>query len=117
MARFFSVWLGLDDELIIQISLHLFFFSSIKRYEEDVWTEIAKFLDGKSLLKLSLTCRWFRRLLTEESIWKHACLRDLQVPDPRQVGFKWSKLYASAFGKMAFFIHAYISIPSSYCST
>ncbi|KAI5647135.1 hypothetical protein M9H77_33140 [Catharanthus roseus] len=63
----------------------------------DVWTEIAKFMDGKTLVMLALTCRWFNRLLVDESIWKHACLRDLQVSDPGQVGFKWSKLYAKAF--------------------
>lgn len=73
--------------------------SSIIRYEADVWTEIAKFMDGKTLVMLALTCRWFNRLLMDESIWKHACLRDLQVPDPGQVGFKWSKLYAKAFGE------------------
>ncbi|KAL3517287.1 hypothetical protein ACH5RR_024189 [Cinchona calisaya] len=66
-------------------------------FEEDAWTEIAKFLDGKSLLMLALTCRWFYRILMHESIWKFACLRDLQVPDPQQVGFKWTKLYATAF--------------------
>ncbi|CDP08685.1 unnamed protein product [Coffea canephora] len=71
--------------------------SSFSWYEEDAWTEIAKFLDGKSLLMLALTCRWFYRILMHESIWKYACLRDLQVPDPRQVGFKWTKLYATAF--------------------
>lgn len=73
--------------------------SSIIRYEADVWTEIAKFMDGKTLVMLALTCRWFNRLLVDESIWKHACLRDLQVSDPGQVGFKWSKLYAKAFGE------------------
>ncbi|GMP61163.1 hypothetical protein CsSME_00023733 [Camellia sinensis var. sinensis] len=33
----------------------------------------------------------------EESIWKFACLRDLQVPDPGGVAFTWIELYASAF--------------------
>ncbi|CAI0475600.1 unnamed protein product, partial [Linum tenue] len=42
-------------------------------YELDVWTEIAKFLDGKSLVKLALTCRWFHGF---------ACLSHLQVPAP-----------------------------------
>ncbi|KAL7239068.1 hypothetical protein ACSBR2_005043 [Camellia fascicularis] len=33
----------------------------------------------------------------EESIWKFACLRDLQVPDPGGVAVTWIELYASAF--------------------
>ncbi|KAL8160044.1 hypothetical protein V2J09_001581 [Rumex salicifolius] len=54
-------------------------------YEEDVWTEIAKYLDGKSLVKLAATCKWFYSLTLEDS-----------VPDPGNVAFKWCKLYASA---------------------
>ncbi|KAK9279714.1 hypothetical protein L1049_013396 [Liquidambar formosana] len=46
---------------------------------------------------LATTSRWFHRIIMEESVWKFACLRDLQVPDPRHVAFKWIKLYASAF--------------------
>ncbi|GAA0160300.1 hypothetical protein LIER_16883 [Lithospermum erythrorhizon] len=63
-----------------------------------MWTEIAKFLDGKSLIMLSATCKWFHRIVMEESIWKYACLRDLYVPDPGKVAFKWIKLYGTAFG-------------------
>ncbi|XP_058103594.1 probable F-box protein At3g61730 [Magnolia sinica] len=66
-------------------------------YEKDVWTEIAKFLDGKCLMKLGMTNRWFHSIVTEESIWKFACLRDLQVPPPEHVTFKWIQLFASAF--------------------
>ncbi|XP_019229833.1 PREDICTED: probable F-box protein At3g61730 [Nicotiana attenuata] len=66
-------------------------------YEEDLWTEIAKFLDGKSLVMLSATSKWFRRIIMEDSIWKYACLRDLQVPDPGKASFKWINLYATAF--------------------
>ncbi|GFP91908.1 probable F-box protein at3g61730 [Phtheirospermum japonicum] len=66
-------------------------------YEVDVWTEIAKFLDGRSLVMLALTCKWFNRVVMEDSVWKYACLRDLQVPDPGKVAFKWIKLYATAF--------------------
>ncbi|KAG9135618.1 hypothetical protein Leryth_002353 [Lithospermum erythrorhizon] len=62
-----------------------------------MWTEIAKFLDGKSLIMLSATCKWFHRIVMEESIWKYACLRDLYVPDPGKVAFKWIKLYGTAF--------------------
>ncbi|KAK2993868.1 hypothetical protein RJ640_003980 [Escallonia rubra] len=70
----------------------------MQRYEVDLWTHIAKFLDGKSLVMLAATNRWFKRIFLEESIWKFACLRDLEVPDPKNVGFKWINLYASAFG-------------------
>ncbi|KAH7861126.1 hypothetical protein Vadar_021914 [Vaccinium darrowii] len=35
--------------------------------------------------------------MMEESVWKFACLRDLQVPDPQVVASKWINLYASAF--------------------
>ncbi|KAL2511286.1 putative F-box protein [Abeliophyllum distichum] len=66
-------------------------------YEDDVWTEIAKFLDGISLVMLATTCKWFYRIMMEDSVWKYACLRDLQVPDPGKVAFKWNKLYATAF--------------------
>ncbi|KAI3444413.1 hypothetical protein Pfo_001078 [Paulownia fortunei] len=66
-------------------------------YEEDVWTEIAKFLDGRSLVMLAVTCKWFSRIMMEDSVWKYACLRDLQVPDPGKVAFKWINLYAAAF--------------------
>ncbi len=68
------------------------------RYEKDVWTEIAKFLDGISLVKLAMTSKWFHRLIMEDSIWKFVTLRDLLVPAPQHVAFKWFHLYASAFG-------------------
>ncbi|PNY15499.1 putative F-box plant protein [Trifolium pratense] len=32
-----------------------------------------------------------------DAIWKFVFLRDLQVPSPPPVAFKWSKLYPSAF--------------------
>ncbi|KAJ4828952.1 hypothetical protein Tsubulata_028375 [Turnera subulata] len=64
-------------------------------YEEDLWTEVAKHLDGKSLVKLAATCRWFHGVIMHDSVWRFACLRDLQVPAPSQVSFKWIKLYAS----------------------
>ncbi|KAF9669069.1 hypothetical protein SADUNF_Sadunf14G0069400 [Salix dunnii] len=56
---------------------------------------IAKFLDGKSLVKLAATCRWFHSVIMHDSVWKYICLRDLQVPAPCQVTFKWIKLYGS----------------------
>ncbi|KAI8023165.1 putative F-box protein [Camellia lanceoleosa] len=71
--------------------------STFSWYEDDVWTEIAKYLDGKSLVMLAITCQWFYQIIMEESIWKFACLRDLQVPDPGGVAFTWIELYASAF--------------------
>ncbi|XP_042058939.1 probable F-box protein At3g61730 isoform X2 [Salvia splendens] len=66
-------------------------------YEEDVWTEVAKYLDGRSLVMLAVTCKWFHRIMMEDSVWKYACLRDLQVPDPGNVPFKWIELYSTAF--------------------
>ncbi|XP_038682142.1 probable F-box protein At3g61730 [Tripterygium wilfordii] len=66
-------------------------------FEEDLWTEIAKFLDGKSLVMLATTNKWFNSLIMQDSVWRYACLRDLQIPAPCHVEFKWSKLYASAF--------------------
>ncbi|KAL6128573.1 hypothetical protein ACLB2K_071928 [Fragaria x ananassa] len=67
-------------------------------YEQDVWTEIAKFLDGKSLVMLAATCRWLHELVMEGCIWRYLCLRDLQVPAPRHpAAFDWKKLYISSF--------------------
>lgn len=63
-----------------------------------MWTEIAKFLDGRSLVMLAATSHWFHRVIMEDSIWKYVCLRDLQVPATCHVSFKWIDLYASAFG-------------------
>ncbi|KAH0766412.1 hypothetical protein KY285_002283 [Solanum tuberosum] len=74
--------------------------SLLPMYEEDLWTEIAKFLDGRSLVMLASTSKWFHRIIMEDIIWKHACLRDLQVPDPGKVAFKWINLYAAAFNWM-----------------
>ncbi|KAL5572101.1 hypothetical protein UlMin_021698 [Ulmus minor] len=71
--------------------------STFSWYEKDLWTEIAKYLDGRSLVMLAVTNRWFYRLIMENSIWKYVCLRDLQVPAPCHVAFNWIKLYASAF--------------------
>lgn len=48
---------------------------------------------------LAATSRWFHRVIMEDSIWKYVCLRDLQVPAPCHMSFKWIDLYASAFGK------------------
>ncbi|KAJ4957203.1 hypothetical protein NE237_013986 [Protea cynaroides] len=71
--------------------------SSFSWYEEDIWTEIAKYMDGQSLVMLGATNRWFHRIVMQENVWKFACLRDLQVPDPKHVDFKWINLYTSAF--------------------
>lgn len=86
-----------------------------------MWTEIAKFMDGKTLVMLAATCRWFYGLLMDESVWKHACLRDLQVPDPRQEGLKWIKLYAKAFGEHQLLrflsLNSFITAASNFCTT
>lgn len=68
----------------------------------DVWTEVARYLDGKDLIRLALVNRWFHRLIGEETIWKHVCLRDLQVPTPQHVSFPWKQIYASALGIVSF---------------
>ncbi|KAG2720558.1 hypothetical protein I3760_02G040900 [Carya illinoinensis] len=72
--------------------------SSFSWFEEDVWSEIAKFMDGRSLVMLALTSKWFHRMIMEDNIWKLVCLRDLQVPAPDHVAFKWINLYTSSFG-------------------
>ncbi|KAI9073196.1 hypothetical protein K1719_044805 [Acacia pycnantha] len=81
--------------------------SNFNWYEEDIWSEIAKFLDGKSLVKLAATNRWFRRVIMDDTIWKFVSLRDLQVPPPPSlVAYRWSKLYTSAFdGSHSFMFH------------
>ncbi|KAK1558824.1 hypothetical protein Q3G72_007117 [Acer saccharum] len=71
--------------------------SAFSWYEEDIWTYIARFLDGKSLVMLALTNKWFLSVIMHDSVWKFACMRDLQVPDPGSVAFKWFKIYAYAF--------------------
>ncbi|KAL6626975.1 hypothetical protein ACP70R_030701 [Stipagrostis hirtigluma subsp. patula] len=71
-------------------------------YEPDMWTEVAKHLDGYDLVYLSLTCRWFHRLLADDSIWRYAFRRDLCIPTvvplpPRSLHCSWRVLYAAAF--------------------
>lgn len=77
------------------------------RYEADMWTEVAKYLFGAELVRLSSTCRWFRRLLADEFIWRHAFLRDLSLLPaaadrypPRPLHRSWRLLYAAAFSKL-----------------
>ncbi|KAI3800583.1 hypothetical protein L1987_28674 [Smallanthus sonchifolius] len=72
--------------------------SSFSRHDADVWTEIAKYLDGKSLVMLAASSKWFFSVLMDESIWKFACVRDLEVPDCSEMRFKWINIYGSAFG-------------------
>ncbi|KAF3777285.1 putative F-box protein [Nymphaea thermarum] len=67
------------------------------RYEEDIWTEIAKYLDRKSLVRLGMVDHWFHKFMFHESVWKYACLRDLNVSPPKEVAFKWRELYAASF--------------------
>ncbi|PWA92247.1 f-box protein [Artemisia annua] len=58
-------------------------------HEEDIWTEIAKYLDGKSLVMLAATSKWFLQTITHDSVWKFACLRDLQE---KHIGNLWIHL-------------------------
>lgn len=79
-------------------------------YEPDIWTEVAKHLHGIHLACLARTCRWFRRLLADDSIWRYAFIRDLSLPTgdrrlliPRPRHRSWRHLYATAFDNT----HAY----------
>ncbi|KAK3137984.1 hypothetical protein QOZ80_5AG0362930 [Eleusine coracana subsp. coracana] len=73
------------------------------RYEEDMWTEVAKHLCGCDLVCLSLTCNWFRRLVADDSIWRYAFIRNLLPPvaflppHPSPPHHSWRRLYAAAF--------------------
>ncbi|KAL0866125.1 hypothetical protein Bca101_045243 [Brassica carinata] len=73
---------------------------SFSWFEQDAWTYISRFLDGKSLVMLGATSKWFHKTVMEDSIWRFACLRDLQVPKPCPVSSSWVKIYASAFDWM-----------------
>ena len=69
-----------------------------------MWTEVAKHLCGFDLLRLSFTCRWFHRLLADDSIWRYAFFRDLDLSDAnprvhRPFYRTWRHLYFAAFGK------------------
>ncbi|KAG2288113.1 hypothetical protein Bca52824_047717 [Brassica carinata] len=55
---------------------------SIGLYEQDAWTHVSRFLDGKSLVMLGATSKWFNKIVVEDAIWRFACLRDLRVPKP-----------------------------------
>ncbi|XP_062182865.1 probable F-box protein At5g36000 [Phragmites australis] len=71
-------------------------------YEPDMWTEVAKHLCGCDLLRLSRTCRWFRRLLADDSIWRYAFFRDLNLPAanlhaPLPLHRSWRSVYFAAF--------------------
>ncbi|KAL8192606.1 hypothetical protein R6Q57_027791 [Mikania cordata] len=70
--------------------------TAFSRLDADAWTEIAKHLDGKSIVMLAATSKWFFSILMDDSIWKFTCLRDLRVPDCSETRFKWIKLYASS---------------------
>ncbi|CAN6828826.1 unnamed protein product, partial [Brassica oleracea var. botrytis] len=56
--------------------------SSFSWYEQDAWTHVSRFLDGKSLVMLGATSKWFNKIVVEDAIWRFACLRDLRVPKP-----------------------------------
>ncbi|KAF7150472.1 hypothetical protein RHSIM_Rhsim02G0230200 [Rhododendron simsii] len=65
------------------------------------WTDqIAKYLDGESLANLAMTCRWLEQEMTDDTVWKFACLRDLKVHDLQvPMAITWRQLYASVFSK------------------
>ncbi|OEL16032.1 putative F-box protein [Dichanthelium oligosanthes] len=67
-----------------------------------MWTEVAKHLCGFDLLRLSSTCRWFHRLLADDTIWRYAFFRDLDLSDAnprihRPLYRSWQHLYFAAF--------------------
>ena len=66
---------------ILTFSVYCFILHANK-YEEDIGTKTAKHLDGKSLVMLGTTNKWFHCLIMEDSMWKFACLRDLQLLEP-----------------------------------
>ncbi|KAF8643616.1 hypothetical protein HU200_066670 [Digitaria exilis] len=71
-------------------------------YEPDMWTEVAKHLCGFDLLRLSFTCHWFSCLLDDDSIWRYAFFRDLDLSDAnprihRPLYGSWRHLYFAAF--------------------
>ncbi|KAJ9681213.1 hypothetical protein PVL29_020202 [Vitis rotundifolia] len=55
---------------------------------------------------LGTTDKWFHSLIMEDSIWKFACLCDLQLPEPRLMFLILIKLYASAFELFASVVQA-----------
>ncbi|CAN6331988.1 unnamed protein product [Urochloa humidicola] len=80
-------------------------------YGPDVWTEVAKHLCPVRLLNLSVTCRWMHSLLTDDTIWRHAFFRDLNLPaantnSRRPPHRSWRLLYLATFdGSHAYWLH------------
>ncbi|KAI4998798.1 hypothetical protein ZWY2020_054140 [Hordeum vulgare] len=81
-----------------------------RTFEPDTWTEVANHLHVTDLSILSATCRSFRRLLSDDSIWRHAFLHDITLHTddtnmlrilhaPRPFHRSWRFLYATALGK------------------
>ncbi|TVU44844.1 hypothetical protein EJB05_04305 [Eragrostis curvula] len=73
------------------------------RYQADIWSVIAKYLNGFDLLMLSFTCSWFREFLSEDSIWRDAFLRHVHLPGnstqpPRRLHGSWRNLYFANIG-------------------
>ncbi|KAF3556445.1 hypothetical protein F2Q69_00014355, partial [Brassica cretica] len=79
------------------------------RYEQDAWTYVSRFLNGKSLVMLGTTSKWFKKIVMEDAIWRFACLRDLRVPKPYPSSSSWIKIYASAFGEYYYKITTTVS--------
>nr|VDD09200.1 unnamed protein product [Brassica oleracea] len=83
--------------------------SSFSWYEQDAWTYVSRFLNGKSLVMLGTTSKWFNKIVMEDAIWRFACLRDLRVPKPYPSSSSWIKIYASAFGEYYYKITTTVS--------
>lgn len=75
-------------------------------YDEDTWTEVAKHLCSIDLLCLSGTCRWFYRFVAEDTLWRYAFFRDLDLAaaaanphTARPPKRSWRNLYLATFSK------------------
>ncbi|XP_044983915.1 probable F-box protein At3g61730 [Hordeum vulgare subsp. vulgare] len=89
-----------DEEIVASVEAK-------EGFEPDTWTEVANHLHVTDLSILSATCRSFRRLLSDDSIWRHAFLRDITLHTddtnmlrilhaPRPFHRSWRFLYATA---------------------
>ncbi|KAL6577836.1 hypothetical protein OROMI_010164 [Orobanche minor] len=47
----------------------------------ELWEEVSKWLNAKTILRIALANHWFKKVLTDDIIWKQTLLRDLKVED------------------------------------
>ncbi|KAJ1685210.1 hypothetical protein LUZ63_016600 [Rhynchospora breviuscula] len=81
----------------------------------DMRTEVAKHTGGKEMTIISSVSQWFKKLVSQDDLWKLAFLRDMKIPVDCCVIFPWKEIYGSAFnGSHSFslrheFGHAHIA--------